>query len=290
MKGFGGLGRLESLGGTSSGSSPLLIVCIVIALAICIVLIYILFLRKYLGRTISCHKELKKGVNCIMELSGRMRIVIVMSVLWILVFFAIAVEEHEMLIFLTFGIIPIITGWGIAWILRGFKEKEITSDMDMFNLGSLYYFGTGGIPKDYKKAAKYFAKSAEQGNFFGQEHLGVAYSKGEGVPQNYQEAAKWFRKAAKQGHPVGQYYLGIAYSKGEGVPRDYIKAYAWLNLASQGMSGNTAQLLDDLANQYMTPQQITDAERLTTKLQSEIKNKSKPQHPTQKKNNDVTLY
>ena len=42
--------------------------------------------------------------------------------------------------------------------------------------------------------------SAEQGDAEAQLRLGIMYSKGKGVPQDYKEAAKWFRKAADQGN------------------------------------------------------------------------------------------
>ena len=37
--------------------------------------------------------------------------------------------------------------------------------------------------------------------------------------QDYKEAAKWLRKAAEQGHAEAQYLLGSLYEEGEGVPR-----------------------------------------------------------------------
>ena len=94
MKELEGLKRLEGLNNSSSSSETLLTLFIIIALAIGIPLIYKLFLKKYWGGTSSRHKEFKKGGDYVMELSGKMRIGIVISVLWLLVWLAIAVDSY----------------------------------------------------------------------------------------------------------------------------------------------------------------------------------------------------
>jgi TPR repeat protein len=62
------------------------------------------------------------------------------------------------------------------------------------------YFSGQGVPQDYREAAEWFRKAAEQGEAAAQSWLGSMYSHGRGLPQDYEEAAKWFRKAAEQGH------------------------------------------------------------------------------------------
>jgi TPR repeat protein len=59
------------------------------------------------------------------------------------------------------------------------------------------------VDKDYEAAARWFLRSAEQGNPDGQVNLGVAYGKGQGVKQDDIAAVKWFRKAAEQGNSTG---------------------------------------------------------------------------------------
>jgi TPR repeat protein len=53
-----------------------------------------------------------------------------------------------------------------------------------------------------------------------------AYARGDFV-----EAAKWFRKSADQGNATAQDSLGVMHVNGEGVPQDYVRAYAWFNIA-----------------------------------------------------------
>ncbi len=61
---------------------------------------------------------------------------------------------------------------------------------------------------------------AENGSVDAQYHLGMFYNNGLGTDINYQEAAKWFRKSAENGDPLGHYKLGCYYAgqAGEVVP------------------------------------------------------------------------
>ena len=64
---------------------------------------------------------------------------------------------------------------------------------------------------------------AEQGDLEVQLKLGRIYDEGEGVPINYKEAAKWYRRAANQGHARAQFFLGGMYYKGDGVTQVVIQ-------------------------------------------------------------------
>jgi hypothetical protein len=56
-----------------------------------------------------------------------------------------------------------------------------------------------GVRQDYRQAAAWYRKAAEQGNADAQFNLGYLYDKGQGVPQDYAQAAAWYRKAAERG-------------------------------------------------------------------------------------------
>ena len=50
------------------------------------------------------------------------------------------------------------------------------------------------------------------------------YQEGQGVPINYKEAAKWYRRAANQGHARAQFFLGgDVLQKGDGVTQVVIQ-------------------------------------------------------------------
>lgn len=58
---------------------------------------------------------------------------------------------------------------------------------------------------------------AQQGNPNAQHNLGVHYFDGDGVPQDYRQAAAWFGKAAQQGHAGALYVLADLHEEGLGV-------------------------------------------------------------------------
>ena len=121
--------------------------------------------------------------------------------------------------------------------------KQITElaekgdDMAMFQLGEKYYFGRGGVPKDYDKAAKLLRKSADAGNTYAQNRLGYCYRYGHGVEKSEQEAVRWYQKSADGGNAPGKVSLAFCYSKGIGVAQDYNKAFKLYMEAAE--DGNT---------------------------------------------------
>jgi TPR repeat protein len=98
-----------------------------------------------------------------------------------------------------------------------------------------------------------------------QFYLGTLYEKGLGVPQDNILAAKWYRKSADQGNTDAQLNLAVLYVYGKGVPQDFVLAHMWLNLAT---SKSTAELqadmvkIRDMLAASMTPAQIAEAQRL----------------------------
>ena len=65
--------------------------------------------------------------------------------------------------------------------------------------------------KDYKKAAQFYTKAAEQGHLESQYHLGMLYLSGRGiVDHDHAQATKWLGKAAKGGERCGAKRIGLA--------------------------------------------------------------------------------
>lgn len=105
-------------------------------------------------------------------------------------------------------------------------KEELDCVKCQYNLGVMYNDGLG-VPVDYEKARKWYAKAAEHGFADAQNNLGCMYVKGEGVPVDYVSARRWFTKAAEQGLAESQYNLGKIYHLGKGVPVDYETARKW---------------------------------------------------------------
>ena len=106
-----------------------------------------------------------------------------------------------------------------------------------YNLGHSYYHGDGR-PKDYKMAAYWYGKAAEQGDMWAQKNLGICYEHGEGVEKDPARAVYWYSKAAEQGDAWSQTELGICYENGNGVEKDPAKAAYWI-LVWQGCPAGT---------------------------------------------------
>jgi hypothetical protein len=122
------------------------------------------------------------------------------------------------------------------------KSAEQGNAETQYELGDCYREGKG-VPQDAVEAVKWFRKSAEQGNMSGQCALGHAYDTGEGVPQDDAEAVRWYRKSAEQGNAKAQYNLGLSMAKGKGVPQNAVEAAKWYRKsAEQGNMGGQCAL------------------------------------------------
>lgn len=112
-----------------------------------------------------------------------------------------------------------------------------------FEVGNDYYSALNGTPKDYKQAAIWYTKSAEMGNSYSQNMLGVMYQFGQGVAKDLPQAVTWFEASARQGNAEGQKNLGGMYYFGMGVQKDYPTALKWfLASAEQGNAESRANL------------------------------------------------
>lgn len=137
MKALEGLKGLEGLEGLerSGDSSFSLGIVFVVALVIGITLIYIIVLRKYESGTFSLEKKFRKVGDYIMELSGKTRLAIAISILWPLFVVIIElVETHRHFnwkpVFLL-GLIPSLVAWIIWWVIKGFKDGKDQSDSEV---------------------------------------------------------------------------------------------------------------------------------------------------------------
>jgi TPR repeat protein len=101
------------------------------------------------------------------------------------------------------------------------------------NLGQMYRYGEGEVPKNSAEAMKWYRKATDQGMTYAQIQLGTMYNIGEGVPMNNVEAVRWYRQAADRGDAYAQYLLGQMFYLGEGgVPRDFVEAAKWYQKAA----------------------------------------------------------
>ena len=76
------------------------------------------------------------------------------------------------------------------------------------NLGHLYRLGQG-VPKNGKKARRYYERAAKLGHAPSQTNLAQMYFSGVLIKRNSEKAMYWLEKAAEQGYPPARQLLAI---------------------------------------------------------------------------------
>lgn len=120
-----------------------------------------------------------------------------------------------------------------------------------FTLAKLYYDGSRNLPRDVRKAKRYFTNIAKQywtrddktisGGPPGLERLagkaagyiGKMYLRGEGVTQDFTQAAEWFDRGIKTGDASSQNGLGYMYLHGYGLKINRQKAADFFQEAAE---------------------------------------------------------
>jgi TPR repeat protein len=147
------------------------------------------------------------------------------------------------------------------------------------NLGVMYDIGDG-VAEDDGQAVRWYRRAAEQGYAIAQFTLAVRYRQGDGVPESAAEAEYWYGLAAEQGNVLAQTNLGVMLTErwyrsqvedapadtlpavgGASVDRDLVLAFMWFTVAA-ARGGESAQANKDRIEQWLTPEQITETERL----------------------------
>jgi uncharacterized protein len=106
-----------------------------------------------------------------------------------------------------------------------------------FGMGLKFAADTGAA-QDYRQAAEWYRKAADQNHSLAQFNLGVMYARGQGVARDAAQSALWFGKAAQLGDAGAQFHLGDTCQRAsfEQAPADAlesrIEAYKWYRLAA----------------------------------------------------------
>ena len=80
--------------------------------------------------------------------------------------------------------------------------------------GANFQDGVNAVNKgDYKAALAIFEDLSSKGDAEAQNKIGDMYFYEQGVGQDYKKAALWYEKAANQGHKIAQYNTAYLYKK-----------------------------------------------------------------------------
>jgi SEL1 protein len=120
-----------------------------------------------------------------------------------------------------------------------------------FSLGKMHYDGARTLPRNFRKAMKYFKGVTKRywtkdGSIIANNaggfdkvaakaagHIGLMYLRGEGVEQNLATAMLWFKRGLANGDALCQHEIGLMYLGGYGVPQDAFKASEYFKAAAE---------------------------------------------------------
>lgn len=146
-------------------------------------------------------------------------------------------------------------------LVQGAADKGLPDAQNA--VGGWYSEAYFGVAKDPAEAVRWWKLAADNGSAFSQLSLGQAYRDGKGVPKDANKALEWYSLSAAQGLWPAQFFIGMEYLKSHNAFADNVLAYAWLNLGSaKGDSVSTEWR--DKAARSMTPQEISEAQRLSS--------------------------
>ncbi len=135
-------------------------------------------------------------------------------------------------------------GKAAKWYARAAEQGHVDA---AYRLGRLLHEGGRGLRVDPEKAVVYYNQAARAGHPDAQNWLGYAYQHGIGVEQNTELAVMWYRRSAKWGVAAAQNNLGLMFLTGKGVRRDYNLAAA---LFEQAVRQSYPWAQNNLAGMY----------------------------------------
>src|SRR5215469_1640107 len=112
------------------------------------------------------------------------------------------------------------------------KQAQNGDRIAQFNVASRYLEGVE-VPQDYKDAAIWCERAADQGLAAAQFMMGFLYEQGKGVHRDYAQALNYYRAAADQGHAPAANNLGGLYLHGFGVPKNIGTALKWYQFSAE---------------------------------------------------------
>lgn len=117
--------------------------------------------------------------------------------------------------------------------LQDLEKRAFSGDAAaQHDLGALYASGRV-VGTNFRRAAYWFVKAAENGVANAHYNLGVMYHQGLGLRRDMTQAMYWYREAAAFDHPEALYNLGIAYVEGIGVKADVKQGMDYLEHAAR---------------------------------------------------------
>lgn len=133
----------------------------------------------------------------------------------------------------------------VSKIIKLQESANKGSHLDQFKLGKIFFFGDiDGIKinKNLKKSYKYWIMSSNDAE--SQYLIGEIFYKGEEkVERDYKKAIKWFDKSAEQGYEKAKLMLAVMKYRAEGFDYDPEQSYNELKVLSDNGNSDAKNLL-----------------------------------------------
>jgi localization factor PodJL len=129
-----------------------------------------------------------------------------------------------------------------------------------YRLGALYERGLG-LKVDRALASAWYRRAADQGNVKAMHNLAVLSANQTDQAPDYTTAAQWFEQAASRGLADSEFNLAILYENGLGVKRDLKEAFMWISLAARNKDADAVRRRDILRGK-LTADEMAAAKRM----------------------------
>ncbi len=138
-------------------------------------------------------------------------------------------------------------------------------------VGTWYYTGDNGLPKDYERAVKWWSRSAKKGNALAVGNLGLCYQTGNGVARDSLTAVKLYKRSIKEGNPslfnrqqkladggnvFSAMLMADCYENGIGTGKDAEKSVHYLEIAA---NNNCREAVDQIGVRLLNVRRAADA-------------------------------
>ena len=100
--------------------------------------------------------------------------------------------------------------------------------------------------EQWVEAARWFRRSAEQGDPMAQREFALRLYRGQGVPRDRGRAFQYMLRAARSGDATAQYSVGMMYQLGNGTERDVAKGRHWLQRSADNGNEDARERLKSL--------------------------------------------
>lgn len=154
-------------------------------------------------------------------------------------------------------------------IEEGIKRKEAPS---LFTMGVAQLLGSGGIPKDLKRAHTWLLAAAERGHVAAMHELGALLAEGgKGLRADKKASHHWTEKSAWLRDEGSALNLAGFYADGTVVKRNPVEAMAWFMLATRWGLDFKPQWIKKL-ERSMSRTQLAKARQRSSELEARAAN------------------